>query len=217
MYCLHGLGILHLDLRPRNILMSRDNVPWVTDFGVAFKLSAILQTAAAASILDDRPVHEALRYMAPELFGAADAAQLSPAADMHSFGMVLWEVFSGEVPHQSLSDAQVYSVLVAAAVGDATTAVRPAIGVLPTVALRSFVQRCWAADPTERPTFGDAREALGPIFRDLVQQQAMFPQEWQQFERNMYVPVREGTDEHTRILQIVRDTNKNKEALGCVW
>jgi serine/threonine-protein kinase len=95
----HEAGIIHRDLKPANIfIVQNSEVPAVVkvlDFGIA-KL-------AAESLDDDDPKTLTLvgamigtpRYMSPE---QCDGAELTPAADVYSLGVILYEMLSGVVP-----------------------------------------------------------------------------------------------------------------------
>jgi eukaryotic-like serine/threonine-protein kinase len=95
----HEAGIIHRDLKPANIfIVQRAEVPAlvkVLDFGIA-KL-------AAESFEEDEPMTLTQvgtmigtpRYMAPE---QCDGAVLTPAADVYSLGVILYEMLTGTVP-----------------------------------------------------------------------------------------------------------------------
>jgi serine/threonine-protein kinase len=95
----HEAGIIHRDLKPANVfIVQRADVPSVVkvlDFGIA-KL-------AAESLDEDEPMTLTLigamigtpRYMSPE---QCDGAELTPAADVYSLGIILYEMLTGTVP-----------------------------------------------------------------------------------------------------------------------
>ena len=95
----HEAGIIHRDLKPANIfIVQRAEVPAVVkvlDFGIA-KL-------AAESLDEDEPLTLTQlgtmigtpRYMSPE---QCDGAELTPAADVYSLGVILYEMLTGTVP-----------------------------------------------------------------------------------------------------------------------
>lgn len=79
-------GFAHLDLKPGNILMGRDGVVRVTDFGLA---AARGGAGSAAHPLAGSPA-----YMAPEQF----TGQAGPASDIWALGILLHELVTGEQP-----------------------------------------------------------------------------------------------------------------------
>jgi eukaryotic-like serine/threonine-protein kinase len=82
----HGGNIVHGDIKPENILLRRDRYVKVLDFGLARKVN----TETIASI--GSPGLGTLRYMSPE---QARGEPLTPASDIFSFGLVLYELATG--------------------------------------------------------------------------------------------------------------------------
>ena len=95
----HEAGIIHRDLKPSNILVTQSaNAPAVVkvlDFGIA-KLAADKydSEAATAVTLPGTPIGTP-RYMAPEQYEGRD---LTPAADVYSLGVILYEMLAGMAP-----------------------------------------------------------------------------------------------------------------------
>ncbi len=86
---IHQERVVHRDLKPGNILLDAQGLPYLTDFGLAKELTD-----------ETRPMHSAsgtLTYMPPEQFSGGS---MSPSSDMYSFGILLYQLFSGELPYE---------------------------------------------------------------------------------------------------------------------
>ncbi len=86
----HRLGVLHLDLKPANVLLDENGTPHVADFGLARRLD---QGLAA----DNNEVSGTPSYMAPEQ-ATAGAQKITQATDIWGLGAVLYELVTGEPP-----------------------------------------------------------------------------------------------------------------------
>ena len=86
----HRLGVLHLDLKPANVLLDENGTPYVADFGLARRLE---QGLAA----DNDEVSGTPSYMAPEQ-ATAGAQKITPATDIWGLGAILYELVSAQPP-----------------------------------------------------------------------------------------------------------------------
>ncbi len=101
----HQAGLIHRDIKPENVLIADaagphgTDVVKVADFGLAKAISADTQHTATGGVLIGT-----VSYLAPELVvdGKADAR-----ADVYAAGVVLYELLTGQKPHQGESPIQV--------------------------------------------------------------------------------------------------------------
>ncbi|MFM7833560.1 MAG: serine/threonine-protein kinase, partial [Planctomycetaceae bacterium] len=102
----HRAGVLHRDLKPGNILIAEDGTPFVTDFGLAKRVSVDDQASAGAAGLHSLTQSGAIlgtpAWMSPEQAGGQTDA-IGVAADVYSLGAILFAMLTGRPPFQGAS------------------------------------------------------------------------------------------------------------------
>lgn len=88
----HAKGIVHRDLKPSNILFDNQNVPYISDFGIA-KLTQAESANVTGSAVIGTPA-----YMAPE---QAMGSEVDGRADVYALGVILYEMLTGKQPYQA--------------------------------------------------------------------------------------------------------------------
>jgi len=86
----HRAGLVHADVKPQNMLVTKDDIVKVTDFGIAQALSDT-QPGEKQQVVWGSP-----HYFAPE---QARGEKPTPASDVYSIGIVLFEMLTGRLPY----------------------------------------------------------------------------------------------------------------------
>jgi len=87
----HRLGVVHRDLKPRNIMIDREGSAHIMDFGIARSLKA--GEATEAGVIIGTP-----EYMSPE---QADGQEADQRSDIYALGVILYEMLTGRRPFEA--------------------------------------------------------------------------------------------------------------------
>ncbi|MEK7750678.1 MAG: serine/threonine-protein kinase, partial [Acidobacteriota bacterium] len=138
----HRAGVTHRDVKPSNIMLTRDGVK-VLDFGLAKSKSKPEpeQETLTAALTTEGTVLGTPQYMAPEQFEGKEADARS---DIWAIGAVLYEMFTGQKAFQGKSYSSLVGAILSADPGPMS--VKP----FTPAALERLVRRCLAKDPEDR-------------------------------------------------------------------
>ena len=136
----HQHGVIHRDLKPGNILVTKAGVK-VLDFGLA-KFDRLRENAPEATLTEKGMILGTLRYMAPEQLKGLEAGQRS---DIFAFGVVFYELLTGRPPFEGQSQADLIASVL-------TSDVVPLASLLPGIPMQldHLVRTCLVKDPGER-------------------------------------------------------------------
>lgn len=136
MYYLHSnpTPVLHRDLKSLNVLLDKNNTPKIADYGWT-RLMAEKMTGKVGTF----------QWMAPEVIKCETYTE---KADVYSFGIVLWEIYTREPPFNSMTGVQV-------SVAVAENGLRPTIPSDCPKQLAQLMQICWDVNPNKRLAFSE--------------------------------------------------------------
>jgi serine/threonine protein kinase len=133
--------ICHRDLKSPNLLVDKNYNIKISDFGLA-RVKAHVQTMTGNC--------GTVQWMAPEVLGNQ---KYTEKADVFSFGIVIWEVVTGECPYDGMSQIQ-------AALGVLNRNLRPTIPRDCPPFLSRLMKACWNRQPELRPSFPNIVKAF---------------------------------------------------------
>ncbi|KAL6070127.1 hypothetical protein STEG23_037925, partial [Scotinomys teguina] len=138
--------VIHRDLKSRNVVIAADGVLKICDFGA----SRFHNHTTHMSLVGTFP------WMAPEVI---QSLPVSETCDTYSYGVVLWEMLTREVPFKGLEGLQVAWLVVEK--NERLT--------IPSSCPRSFAEllhQCWEADAKKRPSFKQIISILESMSND---------------------------------------------------
>ncbi len=151
----HEAGIVHRDIKPENVMLRDDGYVKVLDFGIAQLSRHDTATSEDSRLTRPGMVVGTMRYMSPE---QATADEVTPASDMFSLGIVLYELATGRHPFEASSDMAVLSSIILRA-SPPPSRLNPRIP----KAFDSIIARMLAKNPTMRPTSVEVATILAAI------------------------------------------------------
>ncbi|CAK9327279.1 unnamed protein product [Citrullus colocynthis] len=144
---LHSKNIVHFDLKCDNLLVNLKDplrpICKVGDFGLSKIKRNTLVTGG---------VRGTLPWMAPELLNGS-SSKVSEKVDVFSFGIVLWEILTGEEPYANMH----YGAIIG---GIVNNTLRPPVPSFCDPDWRLLMEQCWSPDPVARPSFTDIARRL---------------------------------------------------------
>ena len=142
---IHKKNFMHRDLKPQNILLSKNMHVRITDFGLAKEED--LETSQSKGV-------GTMRFMAPELFEEKESVtRYTNKVDVYSFGITLIYIVTEKYPDFSLKNV--------------------VMGVLPKIQgrvvdwVRELIVRCLSSSPDNRPSFSEIFEIIKSHNYDL--------------------------------------------------
>jgi len=137
---LHSQKILHRDLKSLNVLLDQHYRAKITDFGLA-KIK--LETNSTST--KTKQGMGTTRWRAPELFSIDEEAP-SPTqkTDVYSYGMVLWEIASRELPYKNAPDDMMAGIWIMKGKNEKVPENTPKM-------YKTIIDQAWEKTPEKRP------------------------------------------------------------------
>ncbi len=142
----HERGIVHRDVKPSNIMISRDDQAKLLDFGLALPTLGS-EFTRSGQILGSLP------FMSPE---QVLGKQLDPRSDVYSVGVTLYQLITGRLPFEAASEYEIASAHLKSAPAD-PAAINPNVP----VQLSKIVLKSLSKSPADR--FQTAKEFLDSL------------------------------------------------------
>ncbi|KAF5376922.1 hypothetical protein D9615_007330 [Tricholomella constricta] len=152
---LKSCGVIHGDLKGPNILVNDEGVACIADFGLAFYDGDTFPLDESPdSLASSLSGAGTVRYMSPErLHPETNSALSTFASDVFSFGMVIYEAFTNQVPfHAWKHDGRVMLGIV--------EGLRPERDARIPDDIWSIAQDCWKPNPSDRPLVNEVLDRL---------------------------------------------------------
>ncbi|KAH0887315.1 hypothetical protein HID58_063411 [Brassica napus] len=128
--CIHGMGIVHRDLKSGNCLLCNDGTVKICDFGLSVMMEG--------TTLNDIVPAGTPEWVAPEAFRNEP---LSEKSDIYSFGVIMWELCTLTKPWEGVPQAKVLNIVAKGARLD-----------IPEGPLANLIEACWSEEPEQRPS-----------------------------------------------------------------
>jgi serine/threonine-protein kinase len=144
----HNEEVVHRDLKPQNILVDKSDNIYISDFGLAKSLESEATMMTRTGQILGTP-----RYMSPEQVETAD---VDHRADLYSLGLIVYEMFTADIPFRGESAMQLMYQRVAGPAKDPRT-------ICPDMPdyIALIILKCLEKDPAKR--YQSAREILDDL------------------------------------------------------
>uniref|UniRef100_UPI00398ED382 proto-oncogene serine/threonine-protein kinase mos n=1 Tax=Pristiophorus japonicus TaxID=55135 RepID=UPI00398ED382 len=155
---LHSHSIVHLDLKPANVLITEEGRCKIGDFGCSHKLASDNDLTPNVQL---RHLAGTYTHRAPELLRGCSATL---KADIYSFAITLWQMMSRDQPYSGDRQCVMYAVVAYNR--------RPSFSAIFNESsmgrkIRSVIHHCWEVEPNGRPNAKQLLESINSLAAQL--------------------------------------------------
>jgi len=153
--------LLHLDLKPANILLMEDYTVKIADFGISRLQRSVeknqneVKKEQNVTGIGGTPL-----YMPPEMFDLSP--NITSKCDVYAYGIILWEIIEQKVPYEGKFNSVVALTMAI------TKGTRPTLPDKLSPTLKKLITDCWSPSPAARPEFKQILEPSQETFVKIV-------------------------------------------------
>ncbi|NXW90059.1 ANKK1 protein, partial [Alopecoenas beccarii] len=204
--------LLHLDLKPGNILLDGNMHVKISDFG----LSKWMEQSSRMQYIESSALRGTLSYIPPEMF-LQNSKPPGIKYDVYSFGIVIWEVLMQKKPY---AGANMMAIIVKVAAGK-----RPCLEPISEdwpgecQQMVDLMKRCWDQDPRQRPSFTDIPVETDMLL-SLIQSLVVDPENERLVRKMSHKPAISGNQQVRRASQLRSGNSavltRSRECVPCL-
>lgn len=194
MQYLHSHKIIHRDLKSPNILIGTNAIVKISDFGTSREWNEISTKMSFAGTV---------AWMAPEVIRNEPCSE---KVDIWSFGVVLWEMLTCEIPYKDVDSSAIIW-------GVGNNSLRLPIPSSCPDGFKLLVELCWSAKPRNRPSFRQILTHLGIAGPELLKQnEKQYFETQRSWKEEIRSHLKEITQNGTSIHKYEQDLIKRRTA-----
>jgi len=170
----HEKGIVHRDVKPENIMVRKDGICQIMDFGLA---KLVGNKSKISRLTKEGSTIGTVGYMSPE---QVQGHEVDHRSDIFSLGVLLYDLFTGELPFKGVHEtALLYEIVNVDAIP--MSAIKPEID----PSLDGIVLECLAKEPSERyQSVAEVAKELRRFKRESTRQRATRTTVTRQFKKS---------------------------------
>ncbi|NXS52353.1 ANKK1 protein, partial [Brachypteracias leptosomus] len=198
--------LLHLDLKPGNVLLDGNMHVKISDFG----LSKWMEQSSRMQYIESSALRGTLSYIPPEMF-LQNSKPPGIKYDVFSFGIVIWEVLMQKKPY---AGANMMAIIVKVAAGK-----RPCLEPISEEwpgecqQMVDLMKRCWDQDPKQRPSFTDIPVETDMLL-SLIQSLVIDPENERLVRKMSHKPALSGSQQEVPTPPSYREVESPEDILS---